>query len=155
MNNGAINPVGCAIAVIFKKETYMKTTMGLWIDHRKAVIVKVSDKGEETSIIESMVEKQPGRFAGVRSTTPYESQKVQADSSRDRKFTDQINLYYDEVISILRGAESILLFGPGEAKGELKKRLENDNLPHHIDAVETVDQMTDRQIAAKVREYFQ
>lgn len=133
----------------------MKTTMGLWIDHRKAVIVKVSDKGEETNVIESMVEKQPGRFAGLRSTTPYESQKVQADGIRDRKFTDQINLYYDEVISILRGAESILLFGPGEAKGELKKRLENDNLSHHIDAVETVDQMTDPQIAAKVREYFQ
>jgi hypothetical protein len=133
----------------------MKTTMGLWIDHRKAVIVKVSDKGEETSVIESKVEKQPGRFAGVRSITPYESQKVPSDGSRDRKFTDQLNIYYDEVISILRGAESILLFGPGEAKGELKKRLENDNLPYHIKAVETVDQMTDRQIAAKVREYFQ
>jgi type II secretory pathway component PulF len=47
--------------------------MGLWIDHRKAVIVTVSDTGEETSVIESKVEKQPGRFAGVRSITPYES----------------------------------------------------------------------------------
>ena len=48
--------------------------MGLWIDHRKAVIVSVSGKGEETSVIESQAEKQPGRFDGVRSTTPYESQ---------------------------------------------------------------------------------
>ena len=52
----------------------MKTSMGLWIDHRKAVIVSVSGKGEETSVIESKAEKQPGRFDGVRSTTPYESQ---------------------------------------------------------------------------------
>ena len=132
----------------------MKTTIGLWIDHRKAVIVRISDNGEETTVIESKAEKQPGRFAGVRSTTSYESQKVPSDGRRDRQFTDQLNIYYDEVISMLRGAESILLFGPGEAKGELKKRLENDHLPHHIDAVETVDQMTDRQIAAKVREYF-
>ncbi len=53
--------------------------MGLWIDHRNAVIVAVSGKGEKTSVIESKAEKQPGRIAGVRSTTPYESQKVSAD----------------------------------------------------------------------------
>jgi hypothetical protein len=132
----------------------MKTTMGLWIDHRKAVIVSVSDKGEETSVIQSKVEKQPGRFEGIRSTTPYEAQKVSADDSRNRKFADQLNIYYDEVISVLRDAESILIFGPGEAKGELKKRLDDGRLTHLVKAVETTDQMTDRQIAAKVREHF-
>ena len=132
----------------------MKRTMGLWIDHRKAVIVTISGKGEETSVIESKVEKQPGRFAGIRSTAPYEAQKVPADDRRNKKFTDQLNIYYDEVISVLRDAESILICGPGEAKGELKKRLEDGQLTHLIKAVETVDQMTDPQIAAKVREYF-
>lgn len=131
----------------------MKTTVGLWIDHRKAVIVAVSDKGEEIRVIESKVEKQPGRIAGVRSTTPYESQKVPSDGSRGRKFAGQLNIYYDEVISVLHDAESILLFGPGEAKSELKKRLDENNPTHHIATLETVDQMTDRQIAAKVREY--
>jgi hypothetical protein len=132
----------------------MKTTVGLWIDHRKAVIVRVSDHGEETRVIESKVEKQPGRFAGVRSTTPYEAQMVPADNSRERRFTGQLNTYYDEVVSAVREADSILLFGPGEAKGELKKRLEGDRLGGLIEAVETVDSMTDRQIAAKVREFF-
>ena len=132
----------------------MKTNMGLWIDHRKAVIVTVLGKGAKTSVIESKAEKQPGRFDGVRSTTPYESQKVKADGRQDIKFADKLNTYYDEIISVLRDAESILLFGPGEAKGELKKRLDDDHLAHLIQAVETVDQMTDRQIAAKVREYF-
>jgi hypothetical protein len=132
----------------------MKTNMGLWIDHRKAVIVTVSGKAEKTSVIKSKADKQLGRFDGVRSTTPYESQKVQADDKQDIKFADQLNIYYDEVISILRSAKSILLFGPGEAKGELKKRLKDDHLDNLIQAVETVDQMTDRQIAAKVREYY-
>jgi hypothetical protein len=88
------------------------------------VIVAVSEKGEETREITSGVEKQPGRFAGVRSTTPYESQLVSADDSRQRKFTGHLNDYYDEVIASIRDAESILIFGPGEAKGELKKRLQ-------------------------------
>ena len=132
----------------------MKTTAGLWIDHRKAVIAVLSEEGEETLEIQSNVEKQPGRLAGVRSTTPYESQKLQADDSLQREFTGHLNHFYDEVIAAVRDAESVLLFGPGEAKGELKKRLERDKLGGHIIAVETADKMTDRQIAAKVREYF-
>ena len=103
--------------------------------------------------IRSSVEKQPGRFAGVRSTTHY-GQQVPSDDCHEKEFTGHLNNYYDEVIAAIRDAESILLFGPGEAKGELKKRLERDKLGGHIIAIETVDKMTDRQIAAKVREYF-
>ncbi len=131
----------------------MKTTAGLWIDHRKAVIAIVSAEGEQTMEIRSDVEKQPGRFAGVRSTTHY-GQQVPAPDSHEREFTAHLNNYYAEVIAAIRDAESILLFGPGEAKGELKKRLERDKLGGHIIAIETVDKMTDRQIAAKVRECF-
>ena len=36
----------------------MKTQVGLWIDHRKAVVVAVTDKGEETEFIISTAEKQ-------------------------------------------------------------------------------------------------
>jgi len=71
----------------------MKTTAGLWIDHRKAVIVVLSDKGEETRVIESNVEKQPGRFAGIRSTTPYEAQilKDVAKQAAVASFAKSIN----------------------------------------------------------------
>lgn len=133
----------------------MNKKVGLWIDHRKAVIVTITDKEEETKKIVSKVDKQPGRSDGIRSTTSYESQLVPADDSRERKFTGHLNAYYDEIIDSIGDAESIFLFGPGEAKGELKKRLERDNLGICIAGIETVDKMTDGQIAAKVRQYFQ
>ena len=132
----------------------MKTIAGLWIDHRKAVIAMVSNTGEETKVIESHVEKHAGRVAGARSTTPYESQKVPADDLRQREFTGHLHGYYEEVIAAIRDADSILIFGPGEAKGELKGRLEKHKLGGRIVAVEAADSMTDRQIAAKVRVYF-
>jgi hypothetical protein len=37
----------------------------------------------------------------------------------------------------------------------LVKRLEHDGVKERILTVETMDKMTDRQIAAKVREHFQ
>ncbi len=132
----------------------MRTRVGLWIDHRKAIVVSVTDRGEETRLIISKVEKQPGRFKGKRSVTSYESQHVMADDSRQRKFTGHLKIYYDALIACIGDAESILIFGPGEAKGELKKRLKRNGLGGRIAGFETIDYMTDRQVAAKVRLFF-
>lgn len=134
----------------------MKTVAGLWIDHKKTVIVVATDKGDEIKVIVSNVDKQLGRPQGVRSTTSYEAQLVPADDSRERRLTGQLNMYYDSVIASIQGAEEVLLFGPGEAKGELKKRINLRNKGGmRVIAVEAADKMTDRQVAAKVRHYFE
>ncbi len=133
----------------------MKTTAGMWIDHQKAVIAVISSAGEKTLEIRSNVDKQPGRIDGVRSTEPFEAHSVQSDGCRERRHTDHLNRFYEEVIAAIREAESLLIFGPGEAKGELIKRLEHDKLGGRVLAMETEDKMTDHQIVAKIRDYFQ
>jgi hypothetical protein len=132
----------------------MRTKVGLWIDHRKAIVVAVTDKGEERGLIISKVEKQLRRAGDSPLKGPYESQQVPESDSRQRTLTGHLNIYYDAVIASIRAAESILIFGPGEAKGELKARLTRRNLGGRIVGMETVDKMTDRQIAAKVRQHF-
>ena len=93
----------------------MGTKVGLWIDHRKALIVAVTDKGEEIRLVISKVEKQPGRSGGMRSTISYEAHQVPADDSRERKFTGHLNIYYNAVIACIRDAESILILGPARS----------------------------------------
>jgi len=73
---------------------------------------------------------------------------------RQRAFTEHINRYYDAVIASLGQPQRILVFGPGEAKLELAKRLKKAGLGGRVADVETVDKMTDAQIATKVRKYF-
>ena len=132
----------------------MKRTTGLWIDHRKAAIVAVTDKGQETGLVISKTEKHLSRSGDSPLKGRHEPRQVPADDSRQRTLTGHLNLYYDAVIACIRGAESILIFGPGEAKGELVKRLKRTNLSRRIVGVETVQRMTDRQIKAKVRDRF-
>jgi len=122
----------------------MKKEIGLWIDHRKAIIVIIKDEGEEIKKITSNMEKH------VRFT----SEEGRGEDVRDRQFGNHLNSFYDEVIAYIRDADSIQIFGPGEAKGELEKRIEHEGLKARILAVETVDKMTDREISAKVREHF-
>jgi hypothetical protein len=136
------------------KEMIMKTKVGLWIDHTKALVVTVTEKGSIVRLVISMVEKQARRSPGARHAGHYEPQAVRADDIRLRSRTGHLNIYYDAIIASIRNAQSILIFGPGEAKGELAKRLKKANLGSYIVGVETVDKMTDHQIAAKVRERF-
>jgi hypothetical protein len=137
-----------------EKENTVKKEIGLWIDHREAIIVILTDGGEEIVHLTSNNEKHI-RFSGSsHSKTPEGLKEVTSEDQRDRRFGNQLNRYYDEIIAAIRDAESIQIFGPGEAKGELEKRLDHAGLKQHVLAIETVDKMTDRQISAKVREQF-
>ncbi len=127
----------------FIGENFMKTTVGLWIDHTKAVIVFVTGRDEEIKLINSNIEKQHRQF-GV---------SFPADELQQRELTECLDRYYDEVISSLWNSGAILIMGPGEAKCELKKRIEINNPNERMVDVETADMMTVWQIVAKAREH--
>ena len=127
----------------------MKKKIGLWIDNREAIIIRLTDDGEQITRINSDSEKQIRFEGGSRKDGLQTTETIQ-----DRKFDMQLGKYFDDIIVNIRDAEIIQIFGPGEAKNGLLKRMENDNLKQRIVEIETVDSMTDNQIAAKVREYF-
>jgi hypothetical protein len=68
----------------------------------------ISDKGQETTRITSNVEERSNR------------------SSREGGPTAQLATFYDEILAGIRAAVSVLIFGPGEAKTELKRRIERN-----------------------------
>ena len=125
----------------------MKREAGLWIDHRKAVIVTITEDGLETKQIQSNLDKHVRFSSGS-------SEDGTAEDMQDRQFVNRLNSFYDEVIAAIRDVESILIIGPGEAKGELVKRLEREKFGGRIVGLVTVDKMTNPQIAEKVRQYF-
>jgi len=128
----------------------MNKNAGLWIDRTEAIIVFAATDAvgaEETKPMESGMEKHV-RFSGRPAS------EGAAEDRRDQQFAVHLDQYYDEVIEQLHDAKSILIFGPGEAKGEFKKRLEHKGLGERIVGVETTDKLTDNQIAAKVREHY-
>jgi len=145
--------IGCWLSVA--KEKPMTREVGLWVDHHKAVMVTMENEKEETREIRSNVVKHVRLSGGLKAEDPNKSDMSTAEDVSDRRFDDHLRGYFDGVISLLRNADAIWIFGPGEAKVELKKRLEHEDLGGRIINIETVDKMTDRQIAAKVRGHYQ
>ena len=124
----------------------MDHTVGIWIDHKRAVIVSVSAGRVTTKTLESEVGAH-SRYSG------------QQDDAGEKKFEERhgqrLEQYYDEVISQLGQPEALLIFGPGEAKLELKERLSRSKaLSGRLVDIETADKLTDPQIVARVKEHF-
>jgi hypothetical protein len=130
-----------------------ETEAGLWIDHRVACIVVLSKTGETINWIHSNEESQPRR-SGEPATGRFEYQQVPADDSRQREYTGHLARYYDKIISQLHDAGVILIFGPSEAKGELKKRFEKEKPGVQLITMETTDKMSEAQIVAYVHNHF-
>jgi hypothetical protein len=137
-----------------RKGDFMTKQIGLWIDHKRTVIVSLNEEGESIQKLESGVEHVSDR-GGSRSRIPYSAKRQPGDDREDNYFTVHFNKYYDKVIDQIRDADSLLIMGPGEAKLEFKKRMEHEKVPVQIVGLEPADKMTDRQVAAKVRGHFQ
>jgi hypothetical protein len=133
----------------------MSLRIGVWIDHEKAILTRLVNGSVETRKILSEVGPHVRLSGGARSKTTWGPQDVVSDGPRDRKYRNELTRYYDRVVRELGDAESILILGPGEAKGELRAAIEGSGkLASRIAAVEPADKMTDCQITARVRSFF-
>lgn len=124
----------------------MKKELGLWLDQREAVLVTVTHTGEEIKRISSDVEQQGHFSAHAPAGSPEEQ--------RDRRLGNHLQQYYADVIVAIREADSILILGPGAAKGEIEKQLEHENLSGRIVGIETVNQLPEPELVARIRHYF-
>jgi hypothetical protein len=124
----------------------MNDKVGIWIDHKKAVVVSASASGVTARTLESEVGPHT-RYSGPQ------------DGEGEKKYEDRhgqhLDRYYHEVITQLGQPEALLIFGPGEAKLQLKARLsKSKTLSDRIVEIETTDKLTDPQIIAKVKEHY-
>ena len=80
----------------------MTKEIGLWIDRREAILVILKDGEEEIRHIPSS-SSHAGNPQGLIGFT--------VEDQRDRKYANQLNHYYDEVIAVMQGADAIRIFG--------------------------------------------
>jgi stalled ribosome rescue protein Dom34 len=134
----------------------MTINAGVWIDHYKAVVILLTDEGQEVLQILSedthAVARFPGAIGIKNSSTP---NHFVGENKRQAKATIHLYKYFDEVIECVRDAQAILILGPGQARGEFRRRIESQKLRGHIAELKTANNLPDQQIAEFVRQHFQ
>jgi hypothetical protein len=134
----------------------MQKNIGIWIDHEKAFLVSIQDKRESSKKIQSEVESHIKALGGSRPTTPYGPQEASAEKKLDERRKQQLHKFYQKILPELREISKIYIFGPGEAKHELDKEIKKSKeLSLKRVKIETADKMTENQIKARVKNYFE
>jgi len=133
----------------------MKRKAGVCIDHKKAVIVSVSTDHATVKTLTSEVGPH-ARYSGRAGyPTPGGSHEGGGEKKYEQRYDHHLDRYFDEVISQLGQPDAVLIFGPGEAKLQLKERLSRSKaLPDCVVGIETADKLSDPQIVAKVKEHY-
>ena len=124
----------------------MSKEVGVWIDHKKAVIVSIAAGEVTTRTLTSDVGGHPHYSS---------SQEGGGEKKYEQRHAEQLDRYYDDVIGQMGKPDALLLFGPGEAKLQLNERLGRSHvLSESLVAVETTDKLTEPQIVAKVKDHY-
>jgi hypothetical protein len=101
----------------------------LWTNHKRAIIVSITDGVEEILHVKS-----------------------KGDGGVEEKWRQHRGEYYRKVIRAIQDAQEIFIFGPAQAKMELKSEiLKVRTLSQKVVGTETADNMTENELVASAR----
>ena len=131
----------------------MNTRVGVWIDHKKAVIVAA---GQNTAtVVQSDVPGHTRHTGGGGYPGGHSSLRGGSERRREERNRNALDEYFDRVIAALGHPDALLILGPGEAKQQLADRLGHTTTrPRPTVAMGPADKLTNPQIIAKVSKYF-
>lgn len=129
--------------------------VGIWLDKEKAYVVTIENSKESLERIASNIEDyhihggSGTRFKGG-------PQDVVQDSRYLEREKHQTKNYFKELVSKVKDADALAIFGPAETYEKFKKELENSykELNSKVKTVQNVNSMTNNQVKALVRDFF-
>lgn len=126
--------------------------VGIWIDHRTAVVVTIEDGQESIKTMKGEADRQPKAAGRSGNPTKWGPQATINEHRVEENYRHQVVNFYKDVIKSIGKADQLLIMGPAQAKLEFVEEVEKVvDLRAVPRKVETVDKMTDPQVAAKVR----
>lgn len=129
--------------------------IGIWLDKEKAHLVTIKNEDVGFKTITSEIEFFHPK-GGSRSKTRWGPQDVVQDSKYLEREKHQLKLYFKELAKTIEDAEAIAIFGPADTNAKFYKELDENykTLALKVKTVEKADSMTENQVKALVRNFF-
>lgn len=129
--------------------------IGIWLDKDNAYIISIENEKETFQTITSSVEHYNiGGGSGTRLKGG--PQDVVQDSKYLEREKHQLKRYFDAIAEKIGDASALAIFGPADTNEEFSKVLHENykSLGDKIKEVKKVDYMTENQVKALVRDFF-
>ena len=133
----------------------MKNKIGIWLDGKKALILSISNKEEKLIKVKSDIESKVRFYGETKKVTRMGNMFIDPEKTKEQRKLHQMKNYIKEIIGNLKGASAIYITGPAQTKLLLSQELSAKKyFTDKVIAVENSDSMTERQICAKIRNFF-
>lgn len=129
--------------------------MGIWIDTIHAHLVRLQQDEATIETIDSGIVPHE-RFEGEgKRFTRVGSVYIDFEKNEERRFDQQMDNYLENVMTAVKDADELLIFGPAQTRIKLGKKIEKNKQMHDIKVVnEAAKDMSERQMIAHVRQHF-
>ncbi|MCF6348668.1 MAG: hypothetical protein L3J20_10280 [Flavobacteriaceae bacterium] len=130
--------------------------IGIWLDKEKAHIINLKNNETVIDTIQSEIETfNIGGGSGTRLKGG--PQDVVQDSKYLEREKHQLKSYFREIVSKIKKADAIVIFGPAKTNEKFYKELKKNykGISAKVKAVKKADSMTVNQVKALVRGFFE
>ncbi len=117
--------------------------VAIWVDHHEAFLAKFRN---DQLTREEEIDSNAGSHTHGGGWSQH-----RIDAHRH----EQLKHFYDAIINHLGLVDEIVILGPGQAKHELKTRIEHHKgLRGKVVAIKSTDKLTEEQFVIRAEEYF-
>ena len=128
--------------------------IGIWLDFRAANIITLQGKNARYNTIDSGIDASRPR-GGSRPKMKYGPVDTVSEKHFSERRKHNEKAYYENLITAVKDADELFVFGPAEAKDGLLKAIKvSKNFKPAFKGIETADSMTENQKIAKVRAFY-
>ena len=133
----------------------MKKLTGIWLDKRTAKMVTLENDTEDFQTINSSIEEfHPKGGSGTRLKGG--PQDVVQDSKYTEREKQQQKAFFKDIVEMIGEVDQLVIFGPAEMGEKLYSELARTNMTLYkkVKEVKSADSMSDNQVKAWVKKYF-
>lgn len=124
----------------------MNAKLGIWIDHKNAVIVSVARDHSTVTRLRSSI-RPHGHYHGA--------QDGGGEKKYEARHAQRLAHFFDAVARHLEPGDEVVILGPGESKSALARRIRGmKSLKRVSAATRSAGRLTERQLVASIRQRY-
>ncbi len=128
---------------------------GVWLDTKKAIVVKLEENDHTFKVIDSGIQTKEREEGETKKFGRFAKQFLSFEKNKQRKQSEQEKKFFKEILKEVANSESLVLFGPSNAKLKLEKEIRsNKSLKFDFQGAKDADSMTDNQVKAWVTDFY-
>ena len=133
----------------------MKQNIGIWIDAKHAVVIKLTEEGHSMKKIESRIDLKKRVSGESKKYGRFGSQYLTYEKNEQNKRKQQTHKFFRSLLVHINKCDELVIFGPAKMKLELKRELDLNNLfANKVIGIYDSPLITDNQMVAWVKDFY-